>query len=319
MEGLTEVPDVATQRLCTESIDPDAAADPIYIDCSVETGLLGSAQPAPRGPLVVAAYNLERGHELDAMISWFLSDPLAPVPDVLLISEADRGCARTGVRHITWELAEALEMNFVYAVEFLEISGDGATLTEVCEHGNAVLSKWAMGNVKAYRHEENTSWYTSAEEREQSWTTRLGGRIAVSADVQTAGGLVHLTSLHFASGVLDQAVRAAQAEETVAANADRDGPVLIGGDTNAGLYVLDLSNGSALDGVSQAFLQGGYSDAHAELPVEERATAPDFGFVLDLIFGNAELSFSDPDICTDCGDYSDHYPVWATTSILVGP
>jgi endonuclease/exonuclease/phosphatase family metal-dependent hydrolase len=313
MEGLTELPDVNTSRLCAESDDPDAADDQIWIDCSVETGLLGLSSPAPSGPLVVASYNVERGHELDGMVDWFLAQ--AESPDVILLSEADRGCARTDDEHITWELAEALGMNFVYAVEFLEVTGEDDTVTEVCEHGNAVLSRYAMGDVEAYRHTENVSWYTPPEERDDSWTTRLGGRIAVSAAVQTEDDRVHFTSVHFASGILDQAVREAQAEETIAVNAARPSPVIIGGDTNAGYYILDLSTGSMLDGITQSYFDAGYSDAHAPFELEDRVTAHEVGLVLDLIFGSEGVSFADAGICTDCGDFSDHYPIWATAHL----
>ncbi|MFT5681305.1 MAG: endonuclease/exonuclease/phosphatase family metal-dependent hydrolase [Myxococcota bacterium] len=127
---------------------------------------------------------------------------------------------------------------------------------------------------------------------------------------------LHLTAVHLASGLADQDVRTAQAAETVAANAGATGPVIIGGDTNAGLYIADLSSGQDSDGVSQAWLSAGYDDAHASLPVEERATAPEYGFVLDLIFGHG-VDFSAPGICSggDCAGLSDHYPVWATATL----
>ena len=47
MDGLTELPDVNVSRLCAESDDPDGAEDQIWIDCRIETGLLGSSSPAP--------------------------------------------------------------------------------------------------------------------------------------------------------------------------------------------------------------------------------------------------------------------------------
>ncbi len=92
----------------------------------------------------------------------------------------------------------------------------------------------------------------------------------------------------------------------------RTSPVIIGGDTNAGFYILDLSAGSALDGITQAYFDAGYTDAHASSELDDRVTAPEVGLVLDLIFGSEGVQFTDPGICTDCGDFSDHYPVWAT-------
>lgn len=317
MEGLSAAPDVVTSRLCADSAAPDAAADPIFIDCALESGLLASERPEPTDELTIMAYNLERGYRLDEILDWLRAE--APQLDVLLLSELDRGCARTGGRHVTWEVAAALRMDFVYAVEFLEVRGEGDDVVEACEHGNAVLSRWPMGNVTAYRHRDNVSWYTPPDARGEAWSTRLGGRIAVAADIVVGEQIVHLTSVHLASGIEDQAVRAAQAEETVARNADAPGPVIIGGDTNAGLYRADLSSGEANDAVTQAWLTAGYVDAHEDLPAAERATAPAYGFVLDLIFGRG-VRFVEPVICsTDaCGVMSDHYPVWASAVLTPG-
>lgn len=312
MTGLTEPPDVQTERLCAEAADPDAAADPVFIDCATESGLLADGTAQPTDTLVVMAYNIERGHSLDGILAWLAEAPA--VPDVLLLSEADRGCSRTGSRHTTWELAQALSMDFVYGVEFMEFSGEGESPAEICEHGNAVLSRFPMGNVGAYRHTENVSWYTPPESRGASWSTRLGGRIAVTADIQLGDRYLHLTSVHLASGIADQDVRTAQAEETVARNADAVWPVIIGGDTNAGLYSIDLASGAESDGVTQAWLTAGYTDAHASLAPDERATAPEYGFILDIIFGQG-VSFSAPGICSDCGTLSDHYPVWASATL----
>lgn len=314
MSGATTPPDVETQRLCAAAEAPDEAEDVIFIDCTAESGLLANGVPEATDELVILAYNIERGHSLDSILAW-LADG-APTPDIVLLSEADRGCARTGDRHTTWELAEALSMDFVYGVEFMEVSGEGDSVTEVCEHGNAVLSRFPMGNVEAWRHETNVSWYTPPEERGASWSTRLGGRIAVSADIQVGDRYLHLTSVHLASGLADQDVRAAQAAETVARHAEATWPVIIGGDTNAGLYIVDLSSGSDTDSVTQAWLSAGYADAHDSIPPEERATAPEYGFVLDLIFGRG-VDFSQPGICTGapCEGLSDHSPVWATATM----
>ena len=311
MGGLTAAPDVNAVRLCSAAQDPDAEPDPIFIDCEVETGLLSDGSAEPTDTLVIMAYNIERGHSLDGILDWL--DSAETRPDVLLLSEADRGCSRTGDRHTTWELAAALSMDFAYGVEFMEVSGEGESVTEVCEHGNAVLSRFPMGNVSAWRHADNVSWYSPPEDRGSSWGTRLGGRIAVSADIQVGDRYLHLTSVHLSSGLADQDVRAAQAAETVVRFADATQPVIIGGDTNAGLYIADLSSGGDSDGVTQAWLSAGYIDAHDSLPVEERSTAPEYGFVLDLIFGQ-RLSFTDPWICTGdpCEGLSDHSPVWAT-------
>ncbi|MCO4746735.1 MAG: hypothetical protein KC912_18210 [Proteobacteria bacterium] len=309
MQGGSEAPDLS-ERLCAEAGDPDAAEDVIFIDCAPETGRLVETAPAATDTLTVLSYNIERGHSLDGVLEWLASSS-APSPDVFLLSETDRGCSRTGSRHTTFELAEALQMDFVYATEFMEVRGQGSEVTEVCEHGNALLSRYPMANVDVFRHADNVSWYTAPEDRGSSWSTRLGGRVGIVADIVVGDQIVHVSSLHLASGATDADVRAAQATETVAKLAERPFTRMGGGDLNAGTYVFDLQNGDENDGVSQAFLTQGYTDSHAELDPADRITLDELPFVIDLIFADAG-SFADPRICReDCEPFSDHYPIWA--------
>lgn len=309
VEGQASEPDV-TERLCAEAVDPDAATDRTFIDCRWEGGVL-AGEAAPTDELVVLSYNLERGHGLDGLLAGFEAGDV-PSPDVFLLSETDRGCSRTGGRHTTWELARALGLNFIYATEFMEVSGEGSVVTEVCEHGNALLSRYPLANVEVVRHAENVSWYTPPEERGATWSTRLGGRVAIVADVVVGEEVHHVSSLHLASGALDGDIRAAQAREAVALLADRPFARLGGGDLNAGTYVFDLQNGTTNDGVGQAFLSQGYEDSHASLDPSERITLDSLPFVIDLIFAD-QGRFSDPAICREaCEPWSDHYPVWAT-------
>ncbi|TNE85708.1 MAG: hypothetical protein EP330_24975 [Deltaproteobacteria bacterium] len=309
MEGPSAMPDLA-RRLCAEASDPDAAPDTTFIDCAWEGGVLAGDEPA-RDALRVVSFNLERGHQLDGVLAGFAAGDV-PQPDIFLLSETDRGCSRTGTRHTTWELADALGMNFVYATEFMEVKGEGTTVTEVCEHGNALLSRYPIANVEVFRHADNVSWYTPPEERGATWSTRLGGRVGIIADVVVGERVVHVSSLHLASGALDADVRAAQAEETVARLAERPFARIGGGDLNAGTYVFDLENGTENDGVGQAFLQAGYVDSHASLDPADRVTLDNLPFVIDLIFADAG-SFADPSICREaCEPWSDHYPIWVT-------
>jgi endonuclease/exonuclease/phosphatase family metal-dependent hydrolase len=312
LEAPGEAPDV-TERLCAEATDPDSASETTFIDCRWEGGVLAGAQ-SPRSDLVVLTYNLERGHALDEVLEGFATE-LLPQPDLFLLSETDRGCGRTGGRHTTWELASALGMNFVYATEFMEVQGEGTEVTEVCEHGNALLSRYPLANVEVVRHAENVSWYTPPEERGATWSTRLGGRVAIVADVVVGERVLHVSSMHLASGALDGEVRAAQAREVVDLLAERPFARLGGGDLNAGTYVFDLQNGTANDGVGQAFLGAGYADSHAALDPGDRVTLDNLPFVIDLLFADAG-SFRSPAICREgCEPWSDHYPVWATWRI----
>ena len=67
------------------------------------------------------------------------------------------------LRQATRELAAALQMHYVFATEFIELprpGGAGGTIDVTCEHGNAILSRWPLGNVGWKFHDENIIWYT---------------------------------------------------------------------------------------------------------------------------------------------------------------
>ncbi len=322
--GADAPPDVRDVRLCAASNTPDEAADTTFIDCELEGGHfapMGSARPAS---VRVLAYNFERGLDLDAQIDAIQRDPDFPPPDVILASEVDRGCSRTGYRDVTRDLAEALQMDYVFGVEFVELprdAGGGGAIDETCEHGNAILSRYPIGNVALLRHAQNRSWYIPPEERDGAGEPRLGGRMALRATVDFAGRAATFYVVHFESSLDAQDIQAAQAVEIAEDGLAQPGPVVVGGDTNAFEYWLDLLNQSpdggellVTDPTVRAFLDRGYVDAHAGGPLEERTTRGPF--VLDLLFG-LNASLSEPGICrTDaCAALSDHLPVWATLTL----
>jgi endonuclease/exonuclease/phosphatase family metal-dependent hydrolase len=265
------------------------------------------------------AYNLERGIHAGAQIETLRDDPALPRPDLLLLSEADRGCSRSGYRNVARDFARALAMDYVFGVEFLELpreSGGGGRIETVCEHGNAILSRYPLGNVRLLRHARNRSWYLGPRKRAAGGgQPRLGGRMALFADVRVGARLLHAYSVHLESGIRDGEIRRDQARELALDSARLPFPVVIGGDTNAHGYLADLLFGTANDEASRTLLDGRYSDAHRSLPPLERATCPPF-LVLDLLFGNGGL-FSQPGVCpfSRCGRLSDHLPVWATLNL----
>ena len=306
---LTEKPDVMQQRMCVEAADPEGAAEKIFIDCSIEGASFAPADVAPKDDIIVMAYNIERGRHMDDQIDAMINNDDVPMPDVILVSEADRGCNRTDNRYVMWDYAEALGMNFVFGVEFTELNWvDGIRETE-CEHGNGILSRYPIGNVRVIRHETQASWWDDEGE------PRLGGRIAVAADIKIGDKYITVYTLHFESHPSED-YRSAQALEIAEDGLQRSIPAIAGGDTNAAFYGLDLQLDTTTDETIKEFTERGWVDAHASIDPELRATAPHSGFILDLILGTEDL-FSAPAICPEdtCGDLSDHLPVWATVTL----
>ena len=305
---LDAAPDVGI-RICVEAADPEAAPDPTFIDCAIEGEDLTPGPAPPKAEIVVMAYNIERGFGLDGQLDVILNDPAVPVPDILLLSEADRGCARTDGRNITREYAAALGMYYVYAVEFVELDGEPGAHTAHCEHGNAILSRWPLGNVRQLRHAAQVSWFEDTDQ------FRLGGRVAVVADVRIGEEILRVYSVHFESAV-DEWPRWEQAAETADDGLTASGLALVGGDMNCGYYGFDFDFGSDFDKTMKAFEERGWVDAHLSIDPADRVTSPEHSFILDIIVGTEDV-FSAPGICPEavCGGLSDHLPVWTTVKI----
>jgi endonuclease/exonuclease/phosphatase family metal-dependent hydrolase len=272
----------------------------------------------PRDGVVVMAYNVERGLRADEQIEALTNDPAMPAPDVILMSEADRGCERTACRNVARDWAKALSMNYVYGVEFVELprlwGPAGGRLRRRCEHGNAILSRYPLGNVRLIRHDVNRSWHSCWQRLFRVGEPRLGGRMALAADVKLGERYLRLYSVHFESQG-GQAYRPAQAVELAEAGLGSPHGVLVGGDMNCVEYREDLASGSATDGVTQALLGQGYADAHSAMAPEQRATSRS-GYPIDLIFGRG-VSFAGAGIGDKgaWGELSDHLPVWARVGV----
>jgi endonuclease/exonuclease/phosphatase family metal-dependent hydrolase len=257
-------------------------------------------------------WNLERGMGLDEQVAAFERGVL-PVPDVLLVSEADRGCSRSGGRNVVRDLAEVLALNAVFGVEFVELPrpwGAGGRITRACEHGNAILSRFPLEEPRLLRFAATRSWYIGPGARDRGGEPRLGGRMALSADVVLGERRLRAYTLHLESGPADGDVRARQASELLT-DVGSEGVVVVGGDTNFHLYGADLLLGSALESGAFRLRAFGFRDAHEALPVTARGTHLRW-LVIDLLLGRG-LHFESPGLCpaARCGELSDHLPVWA--------
>jgi len=198
---------------------------------------LDNAYPAPEetGALRVVAWNLERGTHWREGVDLLVSHPALRGTDILFLSEMDIGMARSGCVHTARKMANALSMNYAYVVEFLELPrgapemwNDWATANPWGYHGNAILSRYPLENVRAVRFPGIEKWYGSGQHR-------LGGRNALFAEVTVAGLKVTLGSTHLESGLADHEIRAQQSRWICAEirKYAQGQPVILGGDLNA--------------------------------------------------------------------------------------
>ena len=192
----------------------------------------------PRRPARIAFWNAERLKYLDASIA--LLDGLGA--DVLMLCEVDVGMARTGNRHTIALLAEALRAGYVFGTEFVELGlGDlreqswhaGETNRDGL-HGGGFVARVPLQRPGLVRLETSGRWFDGAfHER------RVGGRIAMLAELAIDGGSVLLASAHYEShtGPADRLAQTQAMLDAIDAHAPGM-PVLIGGDFNTSTFEL---------------------------------------------------------------------------------
>lgn len=233
--ALTEVP--AEIRTAWRDGPDDAASFRAAHDAApglreIEVGPPMPAASAAQSSLRVVAWNVERLRHLSATAELLR----ATGADVSLLTEIDKGMARTGNTHRTAELSQALGQPYAYAAEFVEL--DLGTAAERADHagqvntlglhGNAVLSRVALHRPVLFRLEAEGKWFGWARGE-----PRVGGRIAVGGQVLLDGAAVTVVGLHLESHS-DPAHRAALMARLLELIAQYDpaAPVLIGGDVN---------------------------------------------------------------------------------------
>lgn len=287
----------------------------------------------PAGPLVVAAWNLERCKHVEASAAVLA----ARRPDVVLLSEMDLGCARSRQRHTTADLAARLGFGHVYGVEFVELGlGDeretrdhAGEINRAGLHGNAVLSRFPVRGVALIPLDDGGVWFGAAERPEQR---RIGGRNAIAAELDTPFGRLFAVSVHLES-LSDPEMRRRQIEHLLD-EVDRlagDRPVVFGGDLNVfeltrrGLD--DATMTATPDVVEPAFAVArdrGYAWAGANRPGPTTRPHPwqpsdtqrlriDWLFVRGLSAGDPWI---DPALAPDGTVLSDHDPIGATVAPL---
>jgi len=188
--------------------------------------------PAADGCIRAVAWNVERGIHAEGVIESIRNHPKLARSDVFLLSELDYGMARTRNRFVARDIAEALGLNYAFAVCYLALN-KGSGIEKHAEgenaeslHGNAVLARHPMRRVHALPL-PNGKDKMSGEEK------RIGCQRAVIADIQHPRGEFRAVSLHLDAHSSQR--RRVQQMQVLLDHLDRLEPrlpVLIGGDWN---------------------------------------------------------------------------------------
>jgi len=173
----------------------------------------------------VVNWNIERGRQLPAIVD-FLESQNA---DLLILQEVDLNARRTRRLNVAEEIARRLQMNYVFGREFEELT-QGSRTSPAC-HGQATLSRYSLMNPRVIRFRLQSSfwrprWFLP---RIEPFQERIGGRIALVADISHGDQCLTVYNLHLESqGNSD--LRHAQLEEVLldAAKFAPQSPVLAG-------------------------------------------------------------------------------------------
>ena len=252
----------------------------------------------PSSSLRVVDWNIDRGLKLSAIIE-FLADTNA---DVFILQEVDINAHRTNRLNIAREIARKLQLNYVFGREFVELTQ--GTKTSPAYHGQATLSRWKISNPRLIRFQRQSDFWKPRwfKPNLQTFQERLGGRVALAAEINIAGASTLCYNLHLESRSNNE-LRLAQLNEVLEDSAKFDSAWLV-------ILAGDLNLNASMPGIAGALAEAGFRDV---VPTARLATTParhlleagrhiDWAFVRgpgEAVAGKVHRSVT----------ASDHYPI----------
>jgi len=200
---------------------------------SPQIGHFGPEAPPAKAAYRFLAWNIERGIRLDEQIEAFRSHPYLKTCDVLLVTETDVGMARSANRDVAQTLARQLGMHYAFVPCYLNL-GKGSGVEREVEgdnelglHGNALLSRYPLRNIRAIRLENGIDKMSSREQR-------IGSQVAVAAEILFPNLTLTAVTVHLDANS-SQKHRCEQMR-TILDTIPREGPAVVGGDWNTSTY-----------------------------------------------------------------------------------
>jgi endonuclease/exonuclease/phosphatase family metal-dependent hydrolase len=276
------------------------------LEDSMNQILSGSFAPARfqlwrRDIFRVVDWNIDRGTQLQE-ITQFIKEAK---PDIVLLQEVDLYAKRSHRLDIAREIARTLQLNFVFGTEFQELT-QGSQQSPAYQ-GQATISPWPIKNARLIRFRRQTSfwqphWYLP---RIEPFQERLGGRIALVADIEMAGQTMTTYNIHLESKE-DDSLRVSQLNEVLLDVGTKNRATLIAGDLN-----LDAAEGEAATALERA----GFRDGIQLPSVRTRPARGIFdpGRSIDWIFLSGGLNARNGRIHANVRA-SDHFPVSSEVS-----
>lgn len=178
------------------------------------------------------AWNIERGRQYDAQVRAFKQHPYLRECDVILITEADAGMARSDNRMVAESLAQELGMQQVFSPCYLAL-GMGSGIERDIQgsnafglHGNAILSRYPMRDIRVIPLKNGVDKMAHREKR-------IGRQVAIAATIDFPNLSVDAVTVHL-DAQSTQRHRAEQLREIL--TRVKPGPAILGGDWNTSTY-----------------------------------------------------------------------------------
>jgi len=272
----------------------------------IETGSFATPRWVliPPDSIRVVNWNINRGLQLQGVID-FLSSAKA---DIILLQESDLNARRTHRVNVARQIAQKLQMNYVFGREFQELTQ--GSRASPAYHGQATLSRWPLSNSRILRFQKQSNfwqphWFLPEIEPFQE---RIGGRLALVCEANIARKTIVAYNLHLESRG-DDALRCSQIDETLkdAWQYNLNKPIVLAGDFN-----LDVSRGPAAAAISKGQFQDAFAKQHVP------TTSPSFlepGRSIDWIFIRGPIKCTSASV-HNATSASDHYPLSAALSFL---
>jgi len=164
----------------------------------------------PPSSFRVVDWNIDRGLKLPAIID-FLGDAQA---DIVILQEVDINAHRTHRVNVAQEIARKLQFNYVFGREFVELTQ--GTKSNPAYHGQATLARWRISNSRVIRFQRQSGFWEPRwfKPKLETFQERLGGRIALAAEIDVAGVSILTYNLHLESRPNDE-LRLGQLDEVL--------------------------------------------------------------------------------------------------------
>jgi endonuclease/exonuclease/phosphatase family metal-dependent hydrolase len=206
---------------------PAASPDPLQ---TVLTGNYAHPADGFRARAAVLNWNIDRGQHLDDIKEQIRRQK----PDLCIFQEVDLDARRTHREDVAKDLAEAFQMNYVFAPEFREL-GQGSA-EDPAYHGQALLTTMPVRASRMIRFQHQSGWWKPRRLLLSSvplLQRREGGRVALVAELDNGGKLLVVYNLHLESKGTEQ-LRLDQLNEVLddAQSYPKETPIIIAGDFN---------------------------------------------------------------------------------------